>query len=533
MAPPPSFVTAESQHQEKLEKERMQPDKGVLQKLSYEYEVGPPGYEHAIRWNPVPGADRAEVAEASIEIGPVSTIDHENLGEMLAEFKGGHLVVSTASPRFITKLKLDGLQYLDGGDWIDLRSRNDLGYSGPRLVVSIPDGAGGWTPLYAVPEVSARNVLPAMFLGASFSSGVLVMPGDFAVEKMRISLVKEEYPEDFEVLSIQLAGGSGVTGWAARLPRDLTLTDPQENVSWSFPGDMAPRSPRARVDLRAGLEGAMNAALPAGDPPEAVFSLMSAVPARARAAAGACRGALLRNFPGVLTTKISGLPAAMNFDETLSENPLAGERSTPAKGDFVVRYDGLRILPSVSDELPAGDGGVGGSIVTESPVLRALPPAGWGDLPPARVGLIGRASEPCDLSVCLKEKRGAEAGASLGPPGAATLTESDRIGVVWIDFPEGTSFPTGPTFLSVEATRGTFLWAADPDPLIRLAVRDPDPGGRPLFLDGKELLLVDEAERVEQGFTFPGEAFRTRPPVFESDLFLTIEVADLALRYPR
>jgi hypothetical protein len=88
--------------------------------------------------------------------------------------------------------------------------------------------------------------------------------------------------------------------------------------------------------------------------------------------------------------------------------------------------------------------------------------------------------------------------------------------------------------LSVRANKGRFFWVCAADPLIRLAVRDPDPGGRPLVLNGKPLLKVTQADEMHlPGQSFAGAAFQNHPPLLESSLFLTVELSDLVLRYQR
>ena len=68
-----------------------------------------------------------------------------SMGELKAEKSGNEYVVTTSNSR-VYSLKLNGLKSVPGGEAEDvpLRSSGDLGAL--RLVVSTPDGKGGWLP---------------------------------------------------------------------------------------------------------------------------------------------------------------------------------------------------------------------------------------------------------------------------------------------------------------------------------------------------------------------------------------------------
>jgi hypothetical protein len=94
--------------------------------------------------------------------------------------------------------------------------------------------------------------------------------------------------------------------------------------------------------------------------------------------------------------------------------------------------------------------------------------------------------------------------------------------------------PARPTAVAVRATRGRFFWAANAAPLIRLAVWDPDPEPSPLlFGAGVVVATIDAAGVHQPARTFTAAAFAGGRPLVSSDLFLTVDVSDLALRYAR
>jgi hypothetical protein len=80
---------------------------------------------------------------------------------------------------------------------------------------------------------------------------------------------------------------------------------------------------------------------------------------------------------------------------------------------------------------------------------------------------------------------------------------------------------------------GRFFWAGAERPLVRVAIHDPDPAGRPLLLGTTTLQAVQAQEQHLPGFVLPAAAFRKTAPLLRSDLFLTVDLSDLTLRYAR
>ncbi len=302
---------------------------------------------------------------------------------------------------------------------------------------------------------------------------------------------------------------------------------------WAFPGELPPEAPAVEVDLRVAFETALNAALAAGEPLDLVYRLRGAPPGEAGFSFARARGSVVRAFPGVLRAVLEGDPTTgLDLGAALGGQPLSEERPTSVTADLSVRYEGVRVLETLSDPVPA-PGGANGQVVGEKPLTRGLPPAALHGLPLVRAGLIGRAPEASELSVQVVDMTTGEPGGQLGPPGTIELQPSASLGTVWVEVPEFEA-QNGPVGVSVRANRGRFFWAGGPaGPLLKLAVRDPDPGGRPLKLNGHQLLSVVGAERFLPLEALPAEAFQSRIPMLESDLFLTVDLADLTLRYRR
>ena len=366
---------------------------------------------------------------------------------------------------------------------------------------------------------------------------------------------------DRHAVTIGAALGAG----GAR-PADLALRGPDGSTVWAIPGESPAGAPPLGTDLRILLETALGSALEtaaAGAPLAATFTLVGKAGSRVTVTVDPARGSLARRFAGVHTTVLAGEPAAAAWLTGLST-----ERPATATGDLTVRYDGFRLLADLSDPVPAGQGGVGGWVVDPGggPVLRAFPPAGYGGLPLARVGLVGRATADCALAVSLVRYDGGRPGEPVGPAATATVAAGARLGTVWLDLPAdtGAAGTGGGAFaLSVQASAGRFLWATgDGAALARFAVADPDPEPAALRLGPATLCTVGVA-----GVHLPHTDLSTAPftaapstaapstaappaaapstaspsaaqptaalPALDCPLFVHVDVSDLVLRYQR
>jgi hypothetical protein len=108
------------------------------------------------------------------------------------------------------------------------------------------------------------------------------------------------------------------------------------------------------------------------------------------------------------------------------------------------------------------------------------------------------------------------------------------VAVVWAVFDPPIEV-TGAVAVSVTATEGSFLWVAGPEPLVRIAVLDPDPGGRPILLAGQPLLTLAEPSLSAMRVSLPLAPFGSGAagPSFASALFCSVELTDVELRYAR
>jgi hypothetical protein len=395
-----------------------------------------------------------------------------------------------------------------------------------RLVVTVKEGNTVSAPLYAVPAVPRRGMLPASLLGASFANQRLALP-DVQAAKIRLSLVIKTFPEEFQEQGFSLERVSGI---ATIFPTDLELLDPAGVSIWSFPGEYPVQNPPTEVDLRVNLEPVLNEALKNQQPLDATFRLRGAAPGNAGFTFVGAQGALLREFPGVRTTTLAGDPVQLALGDKLAD-----EQPSSVAVDLTVTYAGIRLVEELSDPTPTS-GPLRGYVVGEEPVVRAFPPQAFAHYAVAQIGVIGRAPVACELSVQLVEMVGDRPGKALGPPGVIQLPVSHVMQTQWVTLSPALDLSHGNVGIAVRANQGRFFWAAGANdaPLVKVAIHDPNPGGRPLRLNGLNVLTVDRAGEIHvPAKTFAGTLFRSQAPSFESLLFLTVDLSDLTLRYAR
>jgi hypothetical protein len=173
---------------------------------------------------------------------------------------------------------------------------------------------------------------------------------------------------------------------------------------------------------------------------------------------------------------------------------------------------------------------VGGRVVRGDPVLRALPPLALSGQTVTRIGLVGVAPEPCELSVRLVRPRSGEP--LPGDPAVVRLVASAAVATVWAALPRAAS-PAEAVAVAVRTTKGRFFWTTDGDdvPRVRIAVLDPRPADRTITLGGVAL-PADPTAPHRAGVDLTA-CFTSSAPLFDSRLFYTVDLSDLTVRYRR
>ena len=480
-------------------------------------DVATPGHMIDVSWTLAAGATTAEVTAATLTLGPDVAEEVTASAGFHADGKGW--VVDVSENRRVRALGLSGFKGPEGSELA-----GDLG--GRRIVVAFPRAAGGFdAPRFAVPAVGRQNAIPSSLLGASFVNASLTLDPSVAARKVRIALVDGASPAAFTEVATELAAVRLVTHVAAQ---DLKVLGPDGAVLWTTP-EFDPDAVDADIDLGRALSAAFTAALAAGQPPIARVTITATAPARTRVAAGRVHGVLVRTLAGVTKVTLEGAPVTMKLTP-----PIAAEIPSRVTADLRLRYADIRLVPDLSDPTPAA-GAPAGRIVTPgggSPpgMLRPLPPRALQGESVARLGLRGRAAEPTELTVELVD---AATGAPMGPA-AVLMLQPGPIAYLWAVFAKPVAIDRAAA-VRVRAKTGRFLWANGPAgaPSLLVAVADPDPGGRPIRIGGATLAPMSTPVLEIKAATIPAQPFAGAAPLLQSELFVTVEFADLRLEYAR
>ena len=317
---------------------------------------------------------------------------------------------------------------------------------------------GNQAPIVSVPPVRGRNALPNQLTGGSFDSGVLTLP-DVDGPTIRITIVTGGAPADFvsETFSVD-----GATLWVAPSPGDVAVVDGTGAEQWSSAG---PLTARVVVDVAAAIERNLTARLPAG--PLTTETRVTAGSTGLGAVHQSTSGAVIRAGDPKSSVELRGGAASV----PLGPPPLDARAPRAATVDLGVTHHGIGLHP-ISDLLPVAIGGVGGPLVTATPVLRLLPPDALAGFEVRCLAVVGWTVGTTDLTIGIVEVQGTTAIAPVGSrPGSIDGLQAGgppyAPQVVWVDLPEALAIgATGATGIgiSVTATRGSFRWAASPEP---------------------------------------------------------------------
>jgi hypothetical protein len=477
--------------------------------------VSPPLVKTAT-WAPVVGATDVEVDRAAIAIGPPETT--EPVSPLALAQVGGQnwWLVTIPAPRTIHALRLDGLRSADNRA---LRDEADL--AGLRVVVAAESPGRGFEPVRAVPAVGTAGIGSGSVGGARLQAGTLTLTDPLDAPRVRIALATGDRLDQLQTTTTAIDGVAGTLG---RARGALTLTDTAGATIWASPA-LPAATPRTAIDLRQAARTAYNAQRGGGGPLTARFTVSGATGTWAAVTFTPPAGSIVRAWPGARRATVEAGPAVLPLEGSLS-----AERPTSSRADLDVVYLGLRLHPTLRDQPPAAGTVVEGTVVGEARVLRRLAPAALRGPRVARIAPIGRAPAGCTLLVDLVDEA---TGEPLGPPGTLDVAAGAAAEAHWVALPD-VLVGEAPVAIGVRSAAGRFLWAeGSAGPLVRLALADASPGGRALTLGGTPVLYVTAQRTQARATTLPVTAFGAQAPALESELFLTVDVADLTLRYSR
>jgi hypothetical protein len=481
--------------------------------------IGGDGHRLTVTWANASGATDVEVTHARLTVTP--SVAEEVHADVDVRADGAGWSIAVPPGRRVRAIGLQGFKQ-PGGD----RLRNSLP-AGMRLTVAFPPAAGSGfdTPRFAVPAVARNHAVPPTLTGATFSNGTIQLVPAVAGSRVRLALVTGENPASFVDQATELGSVQLTTHTAARQAR---VEGPDGTVLWQVP-EFDPAAPPAEIDLRQAIAAAFTSQLQTGSPLVAEVRLRAEAPAEARPSFAGASGFVVRREEGVVRTVVEGDPQPL-----VLAGPLAAETPSSVVGDLTIRYEGIRVLDPVSDPLPSPAAPVNGVVVGNEGVVRAFPPRAFDVWPPARIGVYGRAPEACELAIELVELVGDLPGTPVGPPAVLRVPAGAALQTWWA--PVQADVPGDRAVgVRLRANAGRFFWVCRPDgpPLVRVAVHDPDPGGRELRLGEVVIARVEEPETHTREVAFPPAVFRDAAPVFRSDLFVTVDCSDLTLRYAR
>lgn len=485
-------------------------------------------HEIRVDWSPLPsGVTEVDVTSASMTVAGAGTTESVPAVQV-SPGDGGTFVITLPAGVRASALTLADLTIGSGDLEVSLSSQGDLTAHDPplRLTVALPDPRGGFgAPTYAVPAVGGRSgVTPATLTGASYEGRVLTLP-EPAAQRLRIAVVTGD-PGDFSAAGeVRL---SKVAAVVTRYPKGLSLAAPGATL-WEFPQELVAGGPSQPVDFTPGLKKVLLDAVKSGTTPVATLTLDAAQSASARITGPRISGALVRNVPGTIRTVVQGSATRLALIPD-GAAPLALDASASVVAGLSVTYDGVRLVPELSDAAPAGSSG--GVIVGADGARATLPPESdvLRRLRLARVGLIGRAPESCELSVRLVAPLSGDP--LHEQPIVVQLDASPVVSVIW--FVIDARVAAQPLAVAARATRGRFFWATRPDgkPLVQVAVEDPDPPDRTVRLGGRVITTGIEPEH-RPGVVLTAAFAQTATPSFETPLFVTVDLSDVTVRYAR
>ena len=284
-------------------------------------DIGGAGYARTFSWTAVSGATAVEIQAASVRAGAASV---ENLEPFSVTSGTQKIDVTVGSGKAVRTLKLEGLEGVNPLDaaagFKALHNSNDVSGLNLKVLISVTDPNGAFTPFFAIPAVSARGVFPQSYTGASFSNDTVTFNTPLAAKTIRIQLVQQSFPDETAAQQIKV---STVSGTYLTLPTDMKISLDDGSTLFEFPGDLPLQAPDVTVPLVQPLTSQFQQKLDAQAEITATLTIQSKASAAGQSAMAQVavtdpQGYLIRTESGVHTTTLAG-----------DEQPLAIETASP------------------------------------------------------------------------------------------------------------------------------------------------------------------------------------------------------------
>lgn len=448
-------------------------------------DVSPSGHTTTRSWRGVAGATGARLTSSFITVQPDTGGSGRSLGVVASgkERVDEILVDSPVAAAPVRSFRIPHLVRFEGDDEVAISGEEDFGEELHLVLTPIVDGPMQ-APVLAVPPLPGKAALPPQLTGGSLSGSLFTVP-DVAGARFRITLVKGDAPDDFEE---QVFSHGDVTMYAAPMPVGLHVDGPDGTELFALQG---PVSGTTTVDVTAAMRRHLSAAAAGGvggEPVTAAITVRSDVVGTAWVR-WACDGEVIeRSLDRRLTLEISGAPARIALPA-----PHPGRAATRTVADVTVAHHGMAIHP-ISDAIPEADAGLGGPVVRDVAVVRALPPGALRGHHLTRVCVIGWPVAETDLTLEVL-------GTTATVQGLAAPVDRAPPSQVWFDL-GAPLLVDGPVELRLTATRGAFGWVAAPEPLVRVAIA-ARPRGEKVTVGGHTVALTG-VETVETGVALSG-----------------------------
>ena len=471
-------------------------------------DVTPDGHTLSTTWRGVAGATGVRIDRGRVVVYPTTSGSGRSIGVAAAAHNDATYidVISPEPGTLVRSLTIPNLRVHEEGRE-EPRAVATEGLGEFRLAVA-PLVNGAWqAPVVAVPEIGGVGAIPAQLTGGSFSGSVLSLP-DLAGDRFLVTVVKGGAPEEF---AAQMINHGDVVAHAAPGPLGLHVDGPDGNELYARGGPIVNTE---TVDVKAALQRHVGAAVTElsgpGDTLTATVTVRS--DRRGQAAVGL-------DVSGVIERKVGDRLSAESLGEALTIDVPAPHPGRPARhttADITVTHHGAALHP-LSDPLPTTDANLGGPVVSDTAVVRALPPQALAGEQLARVGVVGWPRSDCELSLRVLGRT-----ATVTDIAAAVGRSAPT--VTWFVFPEPIVVDA-PVELALTATRGSFAWVADPEPLLRLAV-SADAAGAQVAV-GAHTVTLTGAETTVTGATLDGSGSW----IVATDQFCTVSIANALMEF--
>lgn len=434
-------------------------------------EIGAAGRTMTQAWTKVEGTTRMRLNTSLLHLRPADdplgrdTEKVASAGDRVTEL----VVEVSPSGALARSVRIPALVVHHNSSDISVDSLSDLKAANLRLSVAAASGGPFGAPIHTVPALPQRNAIPEQLGGASFHGNVLHLP-DVVADSLLITVVDSDDPADFEPL---MFSHGDVRVFRAPSPIGLSVVGPDGQEQFALPGSFTDAT---SADLTAVMKRYLGN-LPADAPPSASIRIEVDTVGELSTCWSTTGEVLERPIEERLSVSAEGIPT-----QVVLPPPVPAVPAIRTITNLTVLHLGMELHP-VSDPLPDAGASLTGPVVSDTTVVRALPPDALVGHEIKRIAVLGWPMSDTDLRLEVL-------GATATVAGLAAPNKRERPAIIWFDINDPPTVD-GPVEISLTAPRGSFAWVAGPEPLVRVAVGSP-PEGKSVSVGGIQVDLVGE-----------------------------------------